>query len=91
MKILFATDGAAPSARAGEMLARLADPARTQVVVMSVNDFDVAMREAKLAGHFSTEEGHAAARRAADHGPRSGCVKQASSRWRSRLRTARGA
>jgi nucleotide-binding universal stress UspA family protein len=66
MKILFATDGAAPSEHAGEMLARLADPARTHVVVMSVNDFDVAMREAKLAGHFSTEEGHTAARHAAD-------------------------
>lgn len=66
MRVLFATDGAAPSERAGAMLARLADRAGTHVVVMSVNDFDVAMREAQLSGHFSTEEGHAAARLAAD-------------------------
>ncbi len=66
MKVLFATDGAAPSERAGEMLARLADPARTHVVVMSVNGFESAMRQAQLSGHFSTEEGHAAAVRAAD-------------------------
>jgi nucleotide-binding universal stress UspA family protein len=66
MNVLFATDGAAPSERAGAMLARLADPVGTRVVVMSVNDFDVAMRQAKLEGHFSTEEGHTAARRAAN-------------------------
>lgn len=65
MKVLFATDGAEPSARAGAMLSGLADAARTHVVVMSVNDFDVAMREGGPQ-HFSTEEGHKAAQRAAD-------------------------
>jgi nucleotide-binding universal stress UspA family protein len=65
MKVLFATDGAQPSARAGAMLTRVADPARTHVVVMSVNDFDVAMREGGP-HHFSTEEGHSAAQRATD-------------------------
>ncbi|MGZ8631117.1 MAG: universal stress protein [Actinomycetota bacterium] len=68
MKVLFATDGSEPSARAGELLARVADTSRSHVVVMSVNDFDVAMRTAQDAGHFSTEEGHAAAQRAVAQG-----------------------
>jgi nucleotide-binding universal stress UspA family protein len=66
MKVLFATDGAEPSARAGTMVTRLADRARTDVVVLSVSDFDVAMREAGTHHHYSAEDAHAAARRAAD-------------------------
>ena len=66
MKVLFATDGAEPSTRAGSMLARLADPARTEIVVLSVSDFDVAMREAGKHHHYSAEDAHAAAQRAAD-------------------------
>ena len=64
MKVLFATDGAEPSEQAGELLTRVADPTRTHVVVLSVNDFDVAMREAERGDHYSAEAGHEAARRA---------------------------
>ncbi len=66
MKVLFATDGAEPSARAGALLARLADPRRPSSSCSSVNDFEVAMREA--AGTITTraEERHAAPQRAAD-------------------------
>ena len=66
MNVLFATDGAEPSERAREMLARTADPARTHLTVLSVNDFDVAMREAQLRGHYSPEAGQEAAQRAVD-------------------------
>lgn len=68
MKVLFATDGAEPSARAGAMLARLADRARTEIVVMSVSSFGIAMREAQKHHHYSVEEAHEAARGAADEG-----------------------
>ena len=66
MNVLFATDGSDASERAGELLARLADPGRTRVVVLSVNDFEVAMREAAAHHHYSSEESHAAAARAAE-------------------------
>ncbi|MDH4112289.1 MAG: universal stress protein [Actinomycetota bacterium] len=66
MKVLFATDGAEPSERARELLARLADRARTQVVALSVNGFESAMRSARHAGHFSPEQGHAVAKLAVD-------------------------
>ncbi len=66
MKVLFATDGAEPSARAGTLLARLADPAGTEIVVLSVSDFDVAMREAGTHHHYSADDAHAAAQQAAD-------------------------
>lgn len=66
MKVLFATDGAEPSTRAGALLTRLADPARTEIVVLSVSDFEIAMREAGKHQHYSAEDAHAAARRAAD-------------------------
>lgn len=66
MKVLFATDGAEPSARAGALLMRLADPARTEIVVLSVSDFEIAMREAGKHQHYSAEDAHAAAQRAAD-------------------------
>jgi nucleotide-binding universal stress UspA family protein len=66
MKVLFATDGAEPSTRAGTMVARLADRARTDVVALSVSDFDVAMREAGKHQHYSADDAHAAAQRAAD-------------------------
>jgi nucleotide-binding universal stress UspA family protein len=68
MRVLFATDGADPSVQAGELLGRLADRRRTQVVVLSVNDFDVAMRSARERGQYSAEAGHEVARRAADLG-----------------------
>jgi nucleotide-binding universal stress UspA family protein len=38
VKVLFATDGAEPSEHAAHLLARLADPVRTAVTVLSVND-----------------------------------------------------
>ncbi len=66
MKVLFATDGAEPSARAGTLLTRLAHPAKTDIVVLSVSDFDVAMREAGKHHHYSADDAHAAAQRAAD-------------------------
>ena len=66
MKVLFATDGAEPSARAGALLTRLADPARTEIVVLSVSGFETAMREAGKHQHYSAEDAHAAAQRAAD-------------------------
>jgi nucleotide-binding universal stress UspA family protein len=66
VNVLFATDGEEPSERAGALLARMADPARTHVTVLSVNDFDVAMREAQLLGRYSPEAGHEAAQRAVD-------------------------
>ena len=66
MKVLFATDGSEPSDRAGAMMARLADRARAEVVVLSVSDFDVAMREAGKHHHYSAEDAHAASQRAAD-------------------------
>ena len=65
MKVLFATDGAEPSEHAAHLLARLADPVRTAVTVLSVNDFDVRCAR-RAEGHYSTEEGHEAAHRAAD-------------------------
>jgi nucleotide-binding universal stress UspA family protein len=68
VKVLFATDGAEPSEHAAGLLARLADPKRTAVTVLSVNDFDVAMREAEGGRGFSTEAGHDAAQRAVDEG-----------------------
>ena len=66
MKVLFATDGAEPSAQAGAMLTRIADPAKTEIVVLSVSDFEIAMREAGKHQHYSAEDAHAAAQRAAD-------------------------
>jgi nucleotide-binding universal stress UspA family protein len=66
VNVLFATDGEEPSERACALLARTADPARTHVTVLSVNDFDVAMREAQLRGRYSPEAGHEAAQRAVD-------------------------
>jgi len=66
VNVLFATDGEEPSERACAMLSRIADPARTHVTVLSVNDFDVAMREAQLRGHYSPEAGQEAAQRAVD-------------------------
>ena len=66
MKVLFATDGSDASNRAGELLARLADLGRTEVVVLSVNDFEVALRQASAHHGYSSEEGHAAASRAAE-------------------------
>jgi nucleotide-binding universal stress UspA family protein len=66
MRVLFATDGSDHSARARDLLARLAHPERTEVVAMSVNGFETAMRKAQREGHFSTEEAHAAAQAAAD-------------------------
>lgn len=66
MKVLFATDGRESAARARELLARIADPVRTHLVVLSVNDFDVAMREAERTGRYSPEAGHEVARRAVD-------------------------
>ncbi len=71
MKVLFATDGAEHSERARAMLARLADLGRTHIVAMSVNGFETAMRKAEQEGHFSTEEAHAAAQRAADEAVKS--------------------
>ena len=68
MRVLFATDGAEPSERAGELLTRIADPTRTRILVLSVNDFDVAMRQAQRSGRYSTEAGHEAARRAVEAG-----------------------
>jgi nucleotide-binding universal stress UspA family protein len=66
MKVLFATDGAEHSVRAGTMLSRLADPARAEIVVMSVNGFETAMRTAQREGHYSVEDAHAAAEAAAE-------------------------
>jgi nucleotide-binding universal stress UspA family protein len=66
MRILFATDGEAHSARAAGLLERLADPARAQVHVLSVNSFELALREAESLGHYSVEAGWAHARRAVD-------------------------
>ena len=66
MKVLFATDGEEPSARAGALLGRVADPARTEIVVLSVSDFEVAMREAESHHHYSADEADRAARHAAD-------------------------
>ena len=66
MKVLSATDGAEPSAQAGAMLARIADPAKTEIVVLSVSDFEIAMREAGRHQHYSAEDAHAAAQQAAD-------------------------
>lgn len=66
MKVLFATDGAEPSTRAGTMIAHLADRARTDIVVMSVSDFEIAMREAGKHHHYSAEAAHDAAQQTAD-------------------------
>ena len=66
MKVLFGTDGAEPSARAGALLTGLAHPTKTEIVVLSVSDFDVAMREAGTHHHYSADDAHAAAQRAAD-------------------------
>jgi nucleotide-binding universal stress UspA family protein len=66
MKVLFATDGSDASHRAGELLAGLADPGRTEIVVLSVNDFEVALREASAHHGYSSERSHAAANQAAE-------------------------
>jgi nucleotide-binding universal stress UspA family protein len=66
MRVLFATDGEAHSARAAGLLERLADPARAQVHVLSVNGFELALREAESLGHYSVEAGWAHAQRAVD-------------------------
>jgi nucleotide-binding universal stress UspA family protein len=70
VKVLFATDGAEPSEHAAHILARLADPVRTAVTVLSVNDFDVSMRQARAEGRYSAAAGHEAAQRAVDEGIR---------------------
>jgi nucleotide-binding universal stress UspA family protein len=66
MKVLFATDGAEPSTRAGTMVAHLADRARTDIVVISVSDFEIAMREAGKHHHYSADAARDAAQQAAD-------------------------
>jgi nucleotide-binding universal stress UspA family protein len=63
---VFATDGEAPSERAAGLLERLADPARAQVHVVSVNGFELALKEAQVLGHYSVEAGWAHAQRAVD-------------------------
>jgi nucleotide-binding universal stress UspA family protein len=64
VRILLATDGEEPSRHATELLARLADPARCRIDVLSVNSFEVALREAAQLGHYSAEAGRAHAERA---------------------------
>jgi nucleotide-binding universal stress UspA family protein len=66
MKILFATDGAAPSEAAVALLAELSDPARVQVLVLSVNSFELVFREAASAGRYDPEVGRSLARDAVD-------------------------
>ncbi len=75
MKILLATDGAAPSDQATELLVRLADPARSDIQVVSVNSFESAFAEAKVARHYSAQAGREHAERAV--GAASGRLREA--------------
>ncbi len=59
MKVLFATDGAAPSDHAAALIERLVDRGRARVHVICVNGFETALREAQSAGHYSPEGGQA--------------------------------
>lgn len=64
MKVLLATDGEAPSEEATAFLARLVDPARVQVEVLSVNGFELTFRESMSLGHYSPGAGQEQAERA---------------------------
>lgn len=66
MRVLFATDGGDHSAIARDLLARVADPAKVEVHVLTVNGFEFAMQRAGIHGHYSAEEAQADAQLAAD-------------------------
>jgi nucleotide-binding universal stress UspA family protein len=66
MRILFATDGTTPSEAAAALLAGLADAARTEILVLSVNSFELVFREAAGAGGYDPEVGRAQAQAAVD-------------------------
>jgi nucleotide-binding universal stress UspA family protein len=67
MKVLLATDGDEPSRHAVELLSALARRG-TQVHVLSVNSFELAMHIAEGSGHYSPDAGRDRAQRAVDDG-----------------------
>ena len=67
MKVLLATDGDDPSRHAVELLSALARRG-TQVHVLSVNSFELAMHIAEGSGHYSADAGRDRAQRAVDDG-----------------------
>lgn len=65
MRLLFATDGEEAAAHASRLIARIGDRSRVDITVVSVNCFDIALKEASVTGHYSADAGRKHAEAAA--------------------------